>query len=314
VIDPFLRVVVEAGYDRTANPGVPTASNPLYFPNPVNFGVSLLRAIPVGLSLGLQDMMGTRQAGAAPSYLTGPNAVYSIGGPPVTLPGTTAPTPPVGEQEESMVSLSKAGAAASLPSLVDEAVKVADVAHVDGQDLPTSSEDTQGVTKSVGDPVVQSATTETPVEVAAATATVGAVKPTDGTEPSDAPAQTVDAPAGEHPALGTETSASDAGPSTPRVVKSPHRPPTRAAREPGMPKVRERVDSDRPRHDKLAAPQTGTSETAEKPSTDAGGANQHAPKNGDSHRDDTHKNGTHKDGSNSGPRHAAHTHSGAGAK
>ncbi len=78
VMDPFLRVLVEAGYDRTANPGVPAGSNPLYFPNPVNLGISLLRAIPAGLSLGLQDVMGGRQAGTAPSYLTGPDAVYSV--------------------------------------------------------------------------------------------------------------------------------------------------------------------------------------------------------------------------------------------
>jgi hypothetical protein len=41
------------------------------------------------LAIGLQDITGARQPGTPPAYLTGPNATYYIGGPPVTLSPTT---------------------------------------------------------------------------------------------------------------------------------------------------------------------------------------------------------------------------------
>jgi hypothetical protein len=92
-LDPVLRVLVEAGYNRTINPGQPTPANFMYFPNPVTLGTSVLVAIPTGLNLGLQDVMGTRTPGTPPPGLTGQGA-YGIGGPPVTLPGQTPPPLP----------------------------------------------------------------------------------------------------------------------------------------------------------------------------------------------------------------------------
>jgi hypothetical protein len=90
-LDPALRVLVEAGYNRTINPGVPTPANFLYFPNPVALGTSFLVAIPTGLDNGVQDILGIRVFGT-----TRPDALHGfvVGGPPLTLPGQTPPPIP----------------------------------------------------------------------------------------------------------------------------------------------------------------------------------------------------------------------------
>ena len=96
-LDPPLRVVVEAGYDRTISPGQPTPWNLLYFPHPIGFAVDSVVAIPTGLDNGLQDILGIRPFG---TQRPGP---YGVGGPAVTYlnpPATratmqpTAPTIP----------------------------------------------------------------------------------------------------------------------------------------------------------------------------------------------------------------------------
>jgi hypothetical protein len=82
-LDPVLRVLVEAGYDRTISPGQPALYNPLYFPNPIAFGVNLIVAIPTGLDNGLEDVIGIRPLG---TLTPGP---YGVGGPPVAIDPTT---------------------------------------------------------------------------------------------------------------------------------------------------------------------------------------------------------------------------------
>jgi hypothetical protein len=54
-LDPVVRVVVEAGYDRTISPGQPTPADYTYVPNPLEFGDKLVDAIATGLDNGLQD-------------------------------------------------------------------------------------------------------------------------------------------------------------------------------------------------------------------------------------------------------------------
>ncbi|WP_163698006.1 PE-PPE domain-containing protein [Mycolicibacterium sarraceniae] len=79
VLDAPLRVLVEAGYNRSISPGKPTAFDPLYMPNPVALAVNLLVAIPTGLDNGLQDMFGVRPFGTqrpGPYGVGGPAAVY----------------------------------------------------------------------------------------------------------------------------------------------------------------------------------------------------------------------------------------------
>ncbi|MGX9791969.1 PE-PPE domain-containing protein [Mycobacterium sp. MMS18-G62] len=84
MLDPALRVLVEAGYDRTTSPGQPTPFNPLYFPDPTAFTTNLLVAVPTGLDNGLQDLGLGRAAGTAP--VTNP---FGVGGPAAN----TSPTP-----------------------------------------------------------------------------------------------------------------------------------------------------------------------------------------------------------------------------
>jgi hypothetical protein len=97
-LDPALRVIVEAGYDRTKSPGEPTPFNLLYFPNPAAFGTNFLVAVPTGLDNGLAAAGVGRALGTTP--VTNP---YGVGGPdpktgepaatvaPVPLTATDAP-------------------------------------------------------------------------------------------------------------------------------------------------------------------------------------------------------------------------------
>ena len=57
-LDPFFRVLVEAGYDRTINPGEPTTAKWLYIPNPISTLVNLVVAIPTGLDNGISAITG----------------------------------------------------------------------------------------------------------------------------------------------------------------------------------------------------------------------------------------------------------------
>jgi hypothetical protein len=85
-LDAPLRVLVEAGYDRSASPGQPMAWNPLYMPNPIKLTANVLAAIPVGLDNAFEDTMGIR-----PFHTVRPGP-YGVGGPPATVvdpPATT---------------------------------------------------------------------------------------------------------------------------------------------------------------------------------------------------------------------------------
>ena len=87
-LDPAVRLLVEAGYDRTISPGQPTPANFLYFPNPIALGENLLIAIPTGLDNGWQDIIGVRPFGTERPDVTGQGA-YGMNGPPVTISPTT---------------------------------------------------------------------------------------------------------------------------------------------------------------------------------------------------------------------------------
>jgi hypothetical protein len=87
MLDPTVRVWVEAGYDRKISPGVPTRANFLYIPNPIAFVRNLLVSIPTGLDNGFQDL------GLGRPFKTAIPGPYGVGGPPVTLPGNTVTTP-----------------------------------------------------------------------------------------------------------------------------------------------------------------------------------------------------------------------------
>jgi hypothetical protein len=86
-LDPALRVIVEAGYDRTKSPGEPTPFNLLYFPNPAALGTNFLVAVPTGLDNGLAAAGVGRALGTTP--VTNP---YGVGAPD---PKTGEPAPVV---------------------------------------------------------------------------------------------------------------------------------------------------------------------------------------------------------------------------
>jgi hypothetical protein len=87
-MDPTLRVLVEAAYDRTISPGEPTPSNPNYFPDATTLADNLRLASSVGMdnwseNLGQGRPLGTERPGP-----------YGVGGPPVALnPPQNSPNP-----------------------------------------------------------------------------------------------------------------------------------------------------------------------------------------------------------------------------
>ncbi|MCX2930937.1 PE-PPE domain-containing protein [Mycobacterium sp. CVI_P3] len=100
-LDPPLRVLVEAGYDRTVNPGQPTPAKYLYFPGPLKTAINFLVAIPTGWDNGIAAITGNP---ANRPFHTQPQGTYGVGGPPVDTgavdpygpptPYTPAPLPP----------------------------------------------------------------------------------------------------------------------------------------------------------------------------------------------------------------------------
>ena len=77
--DPALRVLVEAGYDRTINPGVPTPYNPLYSPDPTELANNFSLAMSTGMDNALEDLGMGRPSG---TERPGP---YGVGSYPVTM-------------------------------------------------------------------------------------------------------------------------------------------------------------------------------------------------------------------------------------
>jgi hypothetical protein len=86
VLDAPLRVLVEAGYDRTSSPGKPTGWNIFYTPNPIALTVNFLRAIPTGWDDAISQAAGNPNLRP---FGTEPAGPYGVGGPPVTMDPTT---------------------------------------------------------------------------------------------------------------------------------------------------------------------------------------------------------------------------------
>src|SRR5262249_31117484 len=77
MLDPTVRLLVEAGYDRTISPGQPTKIELGYFPNPITLARNLLISIPTGLDNGVQDTTGHRPFGTERPDVMGQGA-YGI--------------------------------------------------------------------------------------------------------------------------------------------------------------------------------------------------------------------------------------------
>lgn len=102
-LDPPLRVLVEAGYDRTINPGQPTPAKYLYFPKPITTAINFLVAIPTGWDNGIAAITGNP---ANRPFHTTPQGTYGVGGPPVYAGavdpyGPPTPYTPAPQQQSS---------------------------------------------------------------------------------------------------------------------------------------------------------------------------------------------------------------------
>lgn len=91
-LDAPLRVLVETGYDRTINPGMPTPANFCYFPNPVETLLNLAVAIPTGWDDAVAYLAGDP---ANRPFRTSPQPIYGVGGPPVNAGAVDPYGPPI---------------------------------------------------------------------------------------------------------------------------------------------------------------------------------------------------------------------------
>ena len=80
MLDPPLRVLVEAGYNRTINPGQPTPVQWHYATNVITAAVNLVRAVPTGWD---DAIAAATDDPANRPFHTEPQGVYGVGGPPV---------------------------------------------------------------------------------------------------------------------------------------------------------------------------------------------------------------------------------------
>jgi len=108
-LDPPLRVLVEAGYDRTINPGQPTPANYLYVPNPLRTLADFVAAIPTGWDDAISSITGNP---ADRPFHTAPQPVYGVGGPPV-YSGAVDPYGPIDQSVTTAVADPKPVAAES---------------------------------------------------------------------------------------------------------------------------------------------------------------------------------------------------------
>ena len=88
VLDPPLRVLVEAGFDRTLNPGAPTPATIFYFPDPIATAVNLVVAIGTGMPPG--SIFGPRvpveESSGFEYHVCGPKYVLQMAPPPRVSP------------------------------------------------------------------------------------------------------------------------------------------------------------------------------------------------------------------------------------
>ena len=125
-LDAPLRVIIEAGYDRTINPGQPTPAKYSYFPNPVKTLVDFAVAIPTGWDDAITSITGNP---ANRPFHTAPQPVYGVGGPPVYA-GAVDPYGPVDPSVATAAAVVKplvTGSAARVPRRRVAAAAVASV-------------------------------------------------------------------------------------------------------------------------------------------------------------------------------------------
>jgi PE-PPE domain len=137
-LDAPLRVLVEAGYDRTISPGQPAPWNPLYVGDPVKVAASFAVSIPTGLDNAFEDTIGIRPFG---TERPGP---YGVGGPGVTYDNPPETTATTASTSQTLTDAKKAAAlngAQGSSSVTDSSTDVEDSTAVSqsGNELSDSA-------------------------------------------------------------------------------------------------------------------------------------------------------------------------------
>jgi hypothetical protein len=195
VLDAPLRVLVEAGYNRTISPGEPTPANFFYVPNPIALAVNLVVAVPTGLDDGLSELGGPRLFGTQPA---GP---YGVGGPPVTLPwnppvtSTAAISDPPPVTNNSVLTL-RTNAALTAPSGSTLAPTTTDPNLHNGTDTTTTQTTTTQTTTTTTTTTstTSTSTTSTTSPTSTSTSTTSTTSPTSTPQVTQSTASTSSTP------------------------------------------------------------------------------------------------------------------------
>jgi hypothetical protein len=186
MLDPAVRLLVEAGYDRTISPGQPTSANLLYFPNPIALAENLPITMATGVDNGWQDIIGVRPFATKRPDLAGQGA-YGVNGPPVTMTPTTneqqTATPVSGlapSNTDNLVAASKPTPLAVEPALKSNGTPPTDI------QLSDENMDTSNPPPTDNQPLTDEKTTSTNPPTSPAE-----TKTTQGTTPADLAANSV---------------------------------------------------------------------------------------------------------------------------
>ena len=77
LIQPVLKVLIDLGYDRTANPGIPRTLNLIPIFNPIKLAVDLVVAAGQGIQAFIKDITGAAPAPAPPLAPSGPMSTFA---------------------------------------------------------------------------------------------------------------------------------------------------------------------------------------------------------------------------------------------
>jgi hypothetical protein len=129
MLDAPLRVLIEAGYDRTINPGQPTPANYLYCPDLIQTAINFLVAIPTGWDDGIAVITGNP---ANRPFHTTPQGTYGVGGPSVYAGAVDpygSPTPYTPESAQQ-TSSAASGQQEQKPSTASSTSSIRSTGHV----------------------------------------------------------------------------------------------------------------------------------------------------------------------------------------
>lgn len=130
-LDPAMRVLIETGYDRTINPGLPTPAKYFYIPNLIRAAFNFVSAIPVGWDDTISFITG--DPSDRPFHTQVPTSPYGVGGPPVY----TGAVDPYGDPTPYVAPPASAPAASMTP---DSETTPPDVAGPDAASPASTSE------------------------------------------------------------------------------------------------------------------------------------------------------------------------------